>query len=135
VTRYLLDTNILIDFSQRLEPNYSRLLAMIANGEALSVCDVVIAEYFAGLLPARRSDWSAFFRRFELLAAGREASARSGMYRYEFARRGITLSLADSLIAATAHEHDAVIVSRNVRHFPMADVTVIPELPSVAPSD
>ena len=104
MTRYLLDTNFLVDFSKQFAPTRARLLATIANRDALAVCDIVIAEFFSGIEPASHRVWTAFFEECEMLSASREAAARSGIYRYEFARRGITLSLPDSLIAAIAHE-------------------------------
>jgi predicted nucleic acid-binding protein len=36
------------------------------------------------------------------------------------------VQIADALIAATARMHDARLVTRNVRHFPMLDDVVVP---------
>ena len=49
---------------------------------------------------------------------------RARAYRDAF-RSTIRLTLPDALIAATAREHGAILVTRNVQHYPMTDVTVI----------
>jgi len=47
---------------------------------------------------------------------------QAGIYRYEFARRGISLSVTDTLVAAIAKANDAIIVTANIRHYPMKDI-------------
>ena len=49
----------------------------------------------------------------------------AGRYRYEFARRGITLSAPDSLIAAVAIANDSTLVTNNVRDFPMEGIRLL----------
>lgn len=49
---------------------------------------------------------------------------RAGSYRSAF-RSTTRLALPDALIAATAREHDATLVTRNVRHYPMTDLAVV----------
>jgi predicted nucleic acid-binding protein len=50
---------------------------------------------------------------------------RAGKYRYDLARRGVQISATDALIAAVARDRAAVLVTRNVRDFPMADIHVL----------
>lgn len=40
--------------------------------------------------------------------------------------RGLQLPATDCLIAATAHEHGALVITRNVKDFPMPEVTLLP---------
>ncbi len=39
--------------------------------------------------------------------------------------RGITLSDADSIIAATAINHGLTLVTTNAKHFPMPELTIV----------
>jgi tRNA(fMet)-specific endonuclease VapC len=49
--------------------------------------------------------------------------ARStGRLRYDWARRGQTLSLADATIAAVALAHGLTLMTDNNRHFPMQEL-------------
>ena len=43
----------------------------------------------------------------------------AGQYVYQFARRGMTVHLEDALIGATTVTEGLVLVTANVRHFPM----------------
>lgn len=51
MTRYLLDTTALIDFSKGREPARTRIPQMIAAGDELAVCAVNVAEFYAGVQP------------------------------------------------------------------------------------
>jgi predicted nucleic acid-binding protein len=53
--------------------------------------------------------------------------ARSaGRLRYEWARKGQTLSLADATIAAVALAHGLMLMTDNNRHFPMQELQLYP---------
>ena len=58
------------------------------------------------------------------LAAAKEA----GRYRHEFARRGTPLSTIDTLIAATAIAKDAILITANVKDFPMEEIEILEQL-------
>jgi predicted nucleic acid-binding protein len=49
----------------------------------------------------------------------------TGIYRYEYARRGQTILTAAALIAATAAAVGATLVTDNVKHFPMAEIKIM----------
>jgi predicted nucleic acid-binding protein len=49
---------------------------------------------------------------------------RAGIWRREYARRGVTLSQADCLVAATAFRVGATLATGNVRDYPMDEIPV-----------
>lgn len=57
------------------------------------------------------------------LVTTREAALRAGRYQMDL-QRGVTLHTADALVAGTTGAHGAVLVTHNLRDFPMADLTV-----------
>jgi len=67
---------------------------------------------------------------FDLLAAlkvvriGQEEAALSAHWRREFATKGVTLDLPDSLIAAGAALQGLPLATANVKHFPMPELRV-----------
>ena len=63
------------------------------------------------------------------LQIARDAARRAGEDRYDFARRGQTLSTPDALIAAVAREHQAIIVTDNVKDYPQGDIQLLPLSP------
>ncbi len=126
MTRYLLDTTALIDFAKGREPASSRILRMIESGDEVGVCAVVVTEYYAGLAREERPKWDDFFGALGFWEATREAARQAGVWRYEFARKGTQLSTADLLVAAVASQREAVIVTDNVKDYPMDEVNILP---------
>jgi predicted nucleic acid-binding protein len=125
MTRYLLDTSILIDYSKNIEPTRSRVLAMIAAGDELCTCAVVVAEFYSGLPPAERPVWDAFLGSFRYLDETWDVAVGAGADRYANARVGRPLAVTDTLIAAAARAAGAVVVTNDVQDFPTTDVQVV----------
>jgi predicted nucleic acid-binding protein len=124
MTRYLLDTDAIIDFSKGSEPATARILSWIDAGDTLAICAISLAEFCAGLTPEEVSHWRLFLTSLTYLDVTREATIRAGQYRYHFARVGKSLSLTDALMAAVAHGKDAILVTGNVKDYPMDDVSL-----------
>lgn len=61
MSRYLLDTSALIDFSKGREPACTRILEMVDAGDEVGVCPINIAEFYAGLPPEVQPVWDDFF--------------------------------------------------------------------------
>jgi predicted nucleic acid-binding protein len=125
VTRYLIDTSTLVDYSKNREPALSRIHLMIADGHELCTCAVVVAEFYAGLPPTQQPVWDAFLGSFTYLDMPWTVGKRAGIDLFAFARRGQPLEATDALIAATARHEGAVLVTDNARHFPMPDLQAI----------
>ena len=120
--RYLLDTTVLIDISKGQEPASSRIQALIDQGHELGVCAVPLAEFFSGIPPADRSRAEAVLRPFRYWDMTWEIAVQA---RYAYARLGQAISAPDALIAATAITLDAILVTNNVRHFPMPELRLL----------
>jgi predicted nucleic acid-binding protein len=125
MSRYLLDTTALIDFSKGREPARSRILGWIAGGDDVGVCAVNVAEFYSGLAPRDHAVWDAFFGALAYWDVTRTVSRQAGVWRYVFARQGTQLSTADTLVAAVAQEQAAIVVTNNVKDYPMAGVQVM----------
>lgn len=65
-----------------------------------------------------------FLEGIRLVALGQEEGVRAGRWRRDHARKGITLSQADCLIAAAAVAIDARLATGNPGHFPMDELEV-----------
>lgn len=124
-TPSMLDTTALIDFSKGFEPAKSKILALFDADQQLAVCSVSVAEFFTGLLPSERQQWREFFSTLSYWEISAEAAIQAGIWRYEFARQGIQLSTTDALVAATAWQHQATIITNNTKHYPMSEVKLL----------
>ncbi len=128
--RYLLDSDCVIDHLHSVASTTDFVAQLITAGHTMATCGIVIAEVFAGLDPTDTAWANQLLGTFEFLPTSADAARQAGQWRFLFRRQGIALATTDSLIAATALEHGAAVVTGNVRHFQMPGVSVIP-LPRV----
>jgi predicted nucleic acid-binding protein len=124
-TLYLLDTTVLIDISKGFEPSRSKIRDLISSGAQLAVCSVSVAEFATGLSAEERPQWLEFINTLLYWDVSAEAAWQAGVWRYDFARRGIQLSTTDALVAATAWQHGATIITNNARHYPMPEIKLL----------
>lgn len=125
MSRYLLDTDVLIHYSKGREPETGRIQAMIASGDELGVSAVTIAEFFAGLAPGSHPTWHQFIAALKHWPVTYEDGVQAGRFRYDFARKGQVLPTVDALIAAVAQGQNAILVTNNPRHYPMSSVQLL----------
>jgi predicted nucleic acid-binding protein len=125
VTRYLLDTATIVDFTVGFEPVRSRLQAMIDAQDELGVCAIQVAEFYSGVPVDQHALWNTFFGALRYWEISQAAAIQAGVFRYSFARLGRPIATPDALIAAVAREVQAIIITSNARHFPMTDVRLL----------
>lgn len=121
----MLDTSILIDLSKLDGVARSQVYKWIAAGDDLAICGIQISEFYRGLSPEERGDWDAFFADLLFWDISQSAARRAGIDQYDFARRGRQINTPDAVIAAVAREYRAVLVTNNVRDFPMDDIEIV----------
>jgi predicted nucleic acid-binding protein len=126
MTRHLLDSDGVIDVLKGVADTIALLQSLGQQGNTLCLSDVVLGEVYAGLHPQDEADAERFLSTLEYLPTSDTAARQAGRWRYAYERRGRVLSLTDCLIAATAVEHQANLVSGNARDFPMPELTIVP---------
>ena len=125
MARCLLDTDAIIDYLSGIPSSVTLIQDLHERGDTLCVCDVVIAEVYAGLRPNHREAAEKLLTACTFLPTSAAIAQRAGMWRYDFARKGVQLSTTDTLVAATAHGHDATIVTGNAKDYPMPEITLL----------
>ncbi len=122
---YLLDTDAIVDYLQRIPGSLSLIMDLFDRGDSLCICDIVIAEVYSGLRPEAKDKAQDLLYSLLYLPTTLEAARQAGEWRYQYARQGVTLSPMDMLIAATAHAHKASIVTGNKKDYPMDEVSLV----------
>jgi predicted nucleic acid-binding protein len=125
VGRYLIDTDILIDYSWAREPSFSLILVMLASKDELGICAVQLAEIYAGQERGERHDFDAFLDGFPCWDITPSVGILAGSFRRLSSRGGRTIQTPDALNAAVAFHVEATIVTRNAKDYPMAEVEVL----------
>jgi len=126
MTALLLDTTALIDFAKRREPAYSQILNWIEAEDTLGTCAITISEFYAGLSTQEAREWKEFVSVLVYWPITSDAAMAAGQDRYRFARQGLAITITDAIVAAVAREQNAVLVTANVKDYPMTDLTVFP---------
>jgi predicted nucleic acid-binding protein len=123
VARVLLDSTVLID-ALRGRPAGDRLRALRRQGDEPWTCVISVEEIWRGLLPGEETAARGLVRGLRCAPLGPSEGIRAGLWRREFASRGITLHQADCLIAAATAGIEAYLATGNPADFPMDDITV-----------
>lgn len=123
MTDYLLDTNILIRYLRETE-GYDILLSTLSDNDWLCISVITRFEILRGLREHERETTFSLLNSVESLIVNSEIADSAGDLVRTSRARGVTLSEADSLIAATALHHQLSLVTTNAKHFPMNDLVV-----------
>ena len=120
MVKYLLDSNVIIDYL-RGEENISRRLKEIQDSEDfLSICSLVYYEVVRGFKGNTDTNRFRTFlnlcRSWEVLPFDLKATNKSAEI-YLQLRNGQTIEDNDIYIAATAMVNDCVLVTANTNHF------------------
>jgi predicted nucleic acid-binding protein len=113
--RLLIDTTILVDYLRGLE----EAAAVLEQRQmSLLLSTVVVAELYAGVRDSEREQLATALSAFRVCPVTEEIARRGGLMKRDYGPSHGT-GLADALIAATAQDTEATLVTLNERHFPM----------------
>ena len=124
----LADTNVISEFVKRTPD--AQVMRWLQSVDLLAISAVTLEEANFGLAwqPNTRklALFNALVQRLHAVYPITAAIAqRCGVLRGQFQAQGVTRSVPDMLIAATAIEHQLVLATRNVRDFMGCGVQVI----------
>lgn len=125
--KFLCDTNVISEVMKRL-PN-PRVRSWLAAQESICMSVIGVEEIHVGLTHKNAEKQLRWFGKFlrlrtDVLPVTLAIAVRCGILRGNFRRRGIARTQADTLIAATAYEHDLTLATRNVRDFEDCDIRI-----------
>lgn len=123
---FLPDTNVLVDALNGKHGRREWLRKLVIEGGRLACCTITVAEIYAGMRPHEAMRTDQFLSALVWYPSLRTIARRAGRLRFEWAQRGNSLSLSDTLIAATALEHSLTLITANRKHFPMPELMFCP---------
>ena len=127
----LIDTDVLVDY---LRGQVNAVAYLESVTERLMISAITVAELYAGVREGtERQAPDMFLSAFEVVVVDQAISQQGGLYRRDLGKsHGV--GLADALIAATAEELGATLVTLNLKHFPMLASVTVPYTKSGKPS-
>lgn len=115
----LIDTSVLIDHLRGDEAAQQALANATQQGERLACLVVTRVEVLAGLRPEEELPTRRLLSALDWISVDDEIAERAGVLANRFLRSHPGVDPVDFIIAATAEIHDAILWTRNVKHFPM----------------
>jgi len=121
--RCLIDTDVIVDHL-RGEEKARDFLKQIKAEETDILCSVITkAEIYSGVRPKEEERVAGLLNSMEEVLIDGEMAVAAGRYKNRFhASHG--LLLPDALIAASAKQVGAVLVTLNKKHYPMKDIEI-----------
>jgi len=124
--KVLLDTTVLIDVFRGRNNRRAILERLLAEGHELCTSALNVAEVYAGIRANEEEPTETFLGALECFSIAQSTGKLAGQLKNESARKGKTLALADMIIAAVALEQNCVLATDNVKHFPIARLSLYP---------
>ena len=128
---YLLDTNVIIDALNGKKDRNAFLLGLTERGHVLACCPVNVAEVYAGLRPREEQRTEALLRSLLFFPITFPIAELAGRLKQTHSRRGRTLTIPDTTIAAVAIHNDLILLTDNTRDFPMKELHLYSLPPAV----
>jgi len=121
---YLLDTNIIIDALNGRKNRNLALVDLAEQGHTLACCCVNVAEVYAGLRSKEEARTADLLGSLEFYPIGFPVAELAGRLRRDYGRKGKTLSIPDTMIAAVALHDRLALITDNPKDFPMSDLVL-----------
>jgi predicted nucleic acid-binding protein len=124
--KLMLDTSVLIDVLRGRKDRRLLLRRLIAEGHSLSTSVLNVAEIYAGMRSGEEAKTEEFLDGLECVELRSSAARLAGRLKSSWQKKGRTLTLADTIIAAVAIEQQCVLLTDNRKDFPMRELSVYP---------
>lgn len=124
----LLDSSVLIDALRLRHGRRQWLAELVRAGHTLATSALNLAEVYAGMRPEEQARTKAFLSALECREITASVAEVAGKLKRQWAKRGRTLTLADTMVAAVALQQGCPLATDNRKDFPMPQLQLY-ELP------
>jgi predicted nucleic acid-binding protein len=123
---FLLDTTFILDVLNDRRGRADLMERMILEQHTLACCAINVAEVYVGLRAPEAAKTETLLRQLAYVPIRWEAAKLAGDLKREWARRGHTLTLTDTTVAAVCLIEGLTLVTDNRKHFPMPELALYP---------
>ena len=123
---FLLDTSVIIDTINNKKSRRQLLRSLLDQGHVLACCPINVVEIYAGLSSKEEVSTESFLASLDYFLITFTMARLAGHFKRDFAKKGVTLSVTDTLIAAVAIEHRIFLITDNTKDFPMKELQLYP---------
>lgn len=128
----LVDSDILIEVCRGRDKSItSRWLELVGSRTSVLYAAVTAAELWSGALPSEHELLRSLFQALVCVPIDHELGERAGNYLRQY-RKSHGVGLGDAMIAAAAVQNQAMLWTRNRKHYPMKEIVFYPTAASRA---
>lgn len=120
----LIDTDIAIDFLRRRD-YAQKLLENWAGEGLLAISTLTHLEIYQGMKSGEEKATNSFLDGLVSVVVDIPIARRAGTMLGELRSKGKTIGIADAIIAATALQFGAPLLTNNIEHYPFSNLKVI----------
>jgi predicted nucleic acid-binding protein len=120
----IIDTDIVIDFLRRCE--YARkILNHWADEGLLAISSLTHLEIYQGMKTGEEKATNSFLDGLITIDVDISIARQAGALLRNLRSKGITIGIADAIIAATALQCGVSLITNNIEHYPFPGLKVI----------
>jgi len=123
---YLLDTSVIIDALSQKKNRNSLLLDLVERGHTLACCPISVAEIYAGMRSKEEQRTLDLLSSLQFFPISFRIAELAGRLKQIYSRKGRTLSIPGTMIAAVAIDNQLTLLTDNTRDFPMKELHQYP---------
>jgi predicted nucleic acid-binding protein len=127
----MLDTSVLIDHLRKSKPATAFLETVFNSGVLVAVSAVTEMELYAGRsmeIPDVEYSVLNLLNLFRVVPVSSSIARQAGVLIRKYRHQGLTP--IDAIIASTAMEHNASLITRNIKHFRMIKGIIVFDIPA-----
>jgi predicted nucleic acid-binding protein len=122
---FLFDTDVLIDHLRGVDLA-TQYIEQVMHQSTIYLSSITIAELFSGVREGQeRLQLNKFLSLFNTVAIDHPIAILGGLFRRDY-HKSHGVGLADAIIAASAQQVNATLVTLNKKHFPMISSILVP---------
>lgn len=119
---YLLDTNVIIDYLRGDPVKVALLQKYVSMGSLIYSCEITVAEIFSGMRESEREDTESFLNTLYYAPIDQSTAKNAGEFRKIYRAKGKQITLADALITSVAITHNLILLTDNIKDYPMPEL-------------
>ena len=123
---YLLDTSVIIDALNGKQKRDHLFKELLQRGHLLACCAINVTEVYAGLRSHEETRTRELLESLQYLPISWAVARLAGLLKRDYGRKGITLATTDATIAAVAIHHQLTLITDNLKHYPMKELSLYP---------
>jgi predicted nucleic acid-binding protein len=123
---YLLDSSVIIDTLNKKRDRDQLLKNLLIEGHLLACCSISVTEIYAGMRSHEELPTTELLKSLQFFPVTFAIARLAGLLKRDHAKKGITLAATDVTIAAVAIAHHLTLITDNIKHYPMKELSLYP---------